>query len=109
MAINVSNVLHYSLLNKCDSKFFLFINILYFLKAAYPPNHYIRQVPQRKIHLFTALQLLQLLILCILGFSPILYSKLVLPVWLVAMVAFRYRILPQIIAKKYLRVLDQRL
>jgi hypothetical protein len=78
-------------------------------QAAYPPNHYIRQVPQRKIHLFTFLQLIQLFILCLLGFSPILYAKLILPIWLVVMVAFRYRILPKIIASKYLRALDQRL
>ena len=79
------------------------------LQAAYPPNHYIRQVPQRKIHLFTVLQLVQLVILCALGFSPILYTKLILPIWLVAMVAFRYQLLPKIIAIKYLRALDQRL
>lgn len=78
-------------------------------QAAYPPNHYIRQVPQRKIHLFTCLQLIQLLILCALGFSPILYMKLILPIRLVFMVAFRYRLLPKLIATKYLRALDQRL
>jgi solute carrier family 4 (sodium borate transporter), member 11 len=66
-------------------------------------------VPQRKIHLFTVLQLVQLVILCALGFSPILYTKLILPIWLVAMVAFRYQLLPKIIAIKYLRALDQRL
>lgn len=98
------------MLNLKKSSCFVFLVILFhFLKAAYPPNHYIRQVPQRKIHLFTFIQLLQLLILCFLGFSPILYSKLVLPIWLVTMVAFRYQILPKIIDKKYLRALDQRL
>ncbi|CAF3867141.1 unnamed protein product [Adineta steineri] len=85
------------------------VTLFFTEQAAYPPNHYIRQVPQRKIHLFTFLQLIQLFILCFLGFSPILYTKLVLPIWLVVMVAFRYRILPKIIATKYLRALDQRL
>ncbi|CAF1160827.1 unnamed protein product [Rotaria sordida] len=101
--------LYLALTSLDGNQFFERVTLFFTEQAAYPPNHYIRQVPQRKIHLFTFLQLLQLIILCFLGFSPILYSKLVLPIWLVAMVAFRYRILPKIIAKKYLRALDQRL
>ncbi|CAF2958949.1 unnamed protein product [Rotaria sp. Silwood2] len=101
--------LYLALTSLDGNQFFERVTLFFTEQAAYPPNHYIRQVPQRKIHLFTFLQLLQLIILCFLGFSPILYSKLVLPIWLVAMVAFRYRILPKVIAKKYLRVLDQRL
>lgn len=33
-------------------------------QQAYPPTHYLRRVPQRKIHLFTACQLIQLVLLC---------------------------------------------
>ncbi|UJR31591.1 hypothetical protein I4U23_019077 [Adineta vaga] len=101
--------LYLALTSLDGNQFFERVTLFFTEQAAYPPNHYIRQVPQRKIHLFTFLQILQLLILCFLGFSPILYTKLVLPIWLVAMVAFRYRILPKIIATKYLRALDQRL
>ncbi|CAF3878917.1 unnamed protein product [Rotaria magnacalcarata] len=101
--------LYLALTSLDGNQFFERVTLFFTEQAAYPPNHYIRQVPQRKIHLFTLLQLLQLIILCFLGFSPILYCKLVLPIWLVAMVAFRYGILPKIIAKKYLRALDQRL
>ena len=32
-------------------------------QAAYPPNHYVRYVPQKQIHLFTFCQTVQLLIL----------------------------------------------
>ena len=32
-------------------------------QAAYPPNHYVRYVPQKQIHLFTLCQTVQLLIL----------------------------------------------
>ncbi|CAF0950746.1 unnamed protein product [Rotaria sordida] len=101
--------LYLALTSLDGNQFFERVTLFFTEQAAYPPNHYIRQVPQRKIHLFTFLQLIQLSILCILGFSPILYTKLILPIWLVAMVAFRYRILPKIIATKYLRALDQRL
>ncbi|CAF0823359.1 unnamed protein product [Didymodactylos carnosus] len=91
--------------NQCFER----VSLFFTEQAAYPPNHYIRQVPQRKMHLFTMLQIVQLVILCALGFSPILYTKLALPLWLVLMVAFRYKLLPKIIATKYLRALDQRL
>uniref|UniRef100_A0A672R6C9 Sodium bicarbonate transporter-like protein 11 n=1 Tax=Sinocyclocheilus grahami TaxID=75366 RepID=A0A672R6C9_SINGR len=33
-------------------------------QRSYPPTHYIRKVPQRKIHYFTFLQMVQLLFLC---------------------------------------------
>ncbi|CAF1238175.1 unnamed protein product [Adineta steineri] len=101
--------LYLALTSLDGNQFFERVTLFFTEQAAYPPNHYIRQVPQRKIHLFTFLQLIQLLILCILGFLPILYTKLILPIWLVFMVGFRYRILPKIIATKYLRALDQRL
>jgi sodium borate transporter 11 len=32
-------------------------------QSAYPPNHYIRRVPQKSIHLFTLCQFLMLLVL----------------------------------------------
>ena len=32
-------------------------------QAAYPPNHYVRYVPQKQIHLFTLCQTVQLLVL----------------------------------------------
>ena len=33
-------------------------------QQAYPPTHYIRKVPQRKVHLFTVCQLLQVCACC---------------------------------------------
>ncbi|VDP35552.1 unnamed protein product [Heligmosomoides polygyrus] len=49
-------------------------------QQAYPPTHYIRKVPQRKVHLFTACQLLQLVILCAFGFSPYPFIEMVFPI-----------------------------
>ena len=37
--------------------------LLFTEQAAYPPNHYVRYVPQKQIHIFTLCQTVQLLIL----------------------------------------------
>ena len=68
-------------------------------QSAYPPNHYIKRVPQRKMHIFTGcqvfsfhvfailldptisyFQLVQLLVLCVFGFTPWPYIKMIFPV-----------------------------
>ena len=42
--------------------------LLFFMeKSAYPPNHYIRKVPEQKMHTFTLCQIVQLGILCAFG------------------------------------------
>lgn len=58
-------------------------------QAAYPPNHYIRRVPQRKIHKFTLLQVIQLLVMCSLGFAPWPYMKMMFPVALLLLMPIR--------------------
>ncbi len=75
-------------------------------QSAYPPNHYIRRVPQRKVHLFTLCQLCQLMVLCVFGFYPWPYIKMIFPVVILIFLPFRHRIVPLIIEKKYLQVLD---
>lgn len=60
------------------------------VKSAYPPNHYIRGVPQRKVHLFTVLQLLQLAAMAAVGFAPLPYLKMGFPVIILALLPFRY-------------------
>ncbi|CAG0904916.1 unnamed protein product, partial [Darwinula stevensoni] len=64
------------------------ITLLFMEQAAYPPNHYIRRVPQRKIHQFTACQVLQLLFMCAVGFSPWPYIKMVFPILLLVLMPF---------------------
>ncbi|XP_054429947.1 solute carrier family 4 member 11 isoform X2 [Pteronotus mesoamericanus] len=75
-------------------------------QASYPPTHYIRRVPQRKIHYFTGLQVLQLLLLCAFGMSPLPYMKMIFPLIMIAMIPIRYKLLPQIIEAKYLDAMD---
>lgn len=59
-------------------------------QAAYPPSHYIRRVPQRKLHMFTGTQLIQLVILCAVGFAPSPYVKLFFPMLLVIQILIRF-------------------
>ncbi|RUS79245.1 hypothetical protein EGW08_012975, partial [Elysia chlorotica] len=80
--------------------------LLFTEQAAYPPNHYIRRVPQRKVHAFTALQLVQLLVLCVFGFSPYPYMKMVFPVLLMFLMPIRHKLVPKVIESRYLQTLD---
>jgi len=80
--------------------------LLFTEQSAYPPNHYIRRVPQRKIHTFTACQVAQLLVLCIFGFSPWPYMKMVFPLIILIFLPVRHKLIPLVVSSKYLDVLD---
>uniref|UniRef100_A0AAQ5ZAJ5 Bicarbonate transporter-like transmembrane domain-containing protein n=1 Tax=Amphiprion ocellaris TaxID=80972 RepID=A0AAQ5ZAJ5_AMPOC len=58
-------------------------------QTSYPPTHYIRRVPQRKVHYFTALQMIQLIILCAFGMYPLPYMKMVFPLLMILLVPIR--------------------
>eukprot|EP00118_Oscarella_pearsei_P017624 m.176367 g.176367 ORF g.176367 m.176367 type:complete len:312 (+) comp39138_c0_seq52:1904-2839(+) len=86
----------------------LFERMLLFIteQAAYPPNHYIRRVPQRKIHQFTLLQLCLLGFVCLFGFFPVPYVKLFFPIILFLILPTRHVLVPKLISAKYLSALD---
>ncbi|XP_034861863.1 sodium bicarbonate transporter-like protein 11 isoform X4 [Mirounga leonina] len=86
----------------------LFERVALLLKdqTSYPPTHYVRRVPQRKIHYFTGLQVLQLLLLCAFGMSSLPYMKMIFPLIMIAMIPIRYNLLPRIIEAKYLDAMD---
>ncbi|XP_047602705.1 solute carrier family 4 member 11 isoform X1 [Lutra lutra] len=86
----------------------LFERVALLLKdqTSYPPTHYIRRVPQRKIHYFTGLQVLQLLLLCAFGMSNLPYMKMIFPLIMIVMIPIRYNLLPRIIEAKYLDAMD---
>ncbi|XP_035274150.1 sodium bicarbonate transporter-like protein 11 isoform X2 [Anguilla anguilla] len=75
-------------------------------QTSYPPTHYIRKVPQRKIHYFTALQMMQLLILCAFGMYPLPYMKMIFPLLMILLIPIRNSLLPRIIEAKYLDIID---
>lgn len=80
--------------------------LLFTEQAAYPPNHYIRRCPQRKIHLFTMIQLAQLAVVSFIGFYPNPYVNMAFPLAVATFVPFRDRLLPRLIDAKYLNSLD---
>lgn len=82
------------------------ITLLFMEQAAYPPNHYIRRVPQRDIHQFTLLQVLQLVALCSFGFAPWPYMKMMFPILLLLFLPVRHKLVPLVIENKYLAALD---
>ncbi|XP_043218670.1 sodium bicarbonate transporter-like protein 11 [Amphibalanus amphitrite] len=82
------------------------ITLLFTEQVAYPPNHYIRRVPQRKIHTFTGCQLAQLIVLCAFGFAPWPYMKTLFPVLLLLLLPIRHCLLPQLVEEKYLAAID---
>nr|XP_061792907.1 solute carrier family 4 member 11-like [Nerophis lumbriciformis] len=75
-------------------------------QTAYPPTHYIRRVPQRIVHYFTGLQMIQLIILCAFGMYPLPYMKMVFPLLMILLVPVRTSFLPRIIDAKYLDIMD---
>ncbi|XP_056145063.1 solute carrier family 4 member 11-like [Lampris incognitus] len=75
-------------------------------QTSYPPTHYIRRVPQRKVHYFTALQMIQLIILCAFGMYPLPYMKMVFPLLMILLVPVRTNLLPRVIEAKYLDIMD---
>ncbi|XP_016378262.1 sodium bicarbonate transporter-like protein 11 [Sinocyclocheilus rhinocerous] len=75
-------------------------------KTSYPPTHYIRRVPQRKVHYFTGLQIVQLIILCAFGMYPLPYMKMIFPLLMIMLIPIRNYLLPKIIEAKYLDIID---
>ncbi|XP_053179830.1 solute carrier family 4 member 11-like [Scomber japonicus] len=75
-------------------------------QTSYPPTHYIRRVPQRKVHCFTGLQMIQLIILCAFGMYPLPYMKMVFPLLMILLVPIRTSLLPKVIDAKYLDIMD---
>ncbi|XP_037318419.2 solute carrier family 4 member 11-like [Pungitius pungitius] len=75
-------------------------------QTSYPPTHYIRRVPQRKVHYFTALQMIQLIVLCAFGMYPLPYMKMVFPLMMILLVPVRTSLLPRAIDAKYLDIMD---
>ncbi|KAI6184793.1 hypothetical protein M3Y97_00634400 [Aphelenchoides bicaudatus] len=72
------------------------------------PTHYIRRVPQRKVHLFTACQLIQLVILCSVGFAPYPFIEMIFPIVCFCFIPIRHTLVPLLVPHKFLESLDGR-
>lgn len=82
------------------------VTLFFTEQAAYPPNHYIRRCPQRKIHCFTICQAVQLGALCFFGFAPWPYVQMVFPVIILLLLPLRHKVITLFIDRRYLAALD---
>ncbi|OUX51300.1 MAG: hypothetical protein CBE43_03385 [Rhodopirellula sp. TMED283] len=73
--------------------------------ALYPVNHYTRRVPTRTIHLFTLVQLICLIVLCVVNLSPSNPVKIMFPIFIAFLVPVR-ALLGRFIDKDHLAYLD---
>ena len=75
-------------------------------QSLYPPFHYVRKVPQKIIHCFTLIQLLQVGVLCAVSFAGSAYLKMLFPFVIFLLMPIREKILPALISERHLNSLD---
>lgn len=73
--------------------------------ALYPATHYIRRVPLRTIHLFTLVQFLCLVVLCIINVIPYDWLRILFPVFIALLIPVR-RLINRFFDEKHLAILD---
>jgi sodium borate transporter 11 len=82
------------------------LQLLWTQQSKYPPNHYVRKCPQKKIHAFTFLQVAQLAILIFVGYAPWPFFRMVFPVFIALLIPFRHFVVPLIVGNKNANILD---
>lgn len=82
------------------------ITLFFTEQAAHPPNHFVKRVPERSMHKFTCIQMIQLGILCVFGFTPWPYIKIIFPIVIILFIPIRRFLLPKILLKKFLEAMD---
>lgn len=82
--------------------------LLFFTQASkYPSRDYVRRVPRRILHTYTAIQTLCWACLCVIAFVPNPYANLMFPVVLALLVLVRNFVIPRwFVPPQYLYVLD---
>jgi hypothetical protein len=73
--------------------------------ALYPINHYTRRVPTRTIHLFTLVQFVCLVVLCVVNLAPYEPVRILFPIFIALLVPIR-AMLGHFIDKDHLAFLD---
>jgi hypothetical protein len=58
--------------------------------ALYPVNHYTRRVPTKTIHMFTLVQFLCLIVLCMINISPSEPIRILFPIFIALLVPVRW-------------------
>lgn len=89
-----------------DNSFFERILLFITEQSAYPPNHYVRRCPQRVIHFFTVLQLIQTAVLCFFAFCVWPFVQMAYPLIIAILIPIRFVVMTQHpIQKPYLTFL----
>ena len=89
------------------NSFFERLNLLLTQQSKYPPTHYVRRCEQRMMHYFTAIQVIQLIILVFVGIAaPWPYFRMTFPLLIALLIPFRHLIVPRLIGKKNIDALD---
>lgn len=73
--------------------------------AMYPINHYTRRVPIRVIHLFTLIQFVCLVVVCVINVSPIQLVQILFPIFIALLVPIR-ALIPRFFDPDQLAFLD---
>uniref|UniRef100_A0A0K0FXR3 Sodium bicarbonate transporter-like protein 11 (inferred by orthology to a human protein) n=1 Tax=Strongyloides venezuelensis TaxID=75913 RepID=A0A0K0FXR3_STRVS len=99
--------LNMALTSMIGNKFIDRIFLLFTQQRSYPPTSWIRKVPQKQIHLFTIIEVIQLLLLVCVGFSGKPFVELSFPLITFLYIPLRLWILPFFFTKTtYLEILD---
>ncbi|KAF2077246.1 hypothetical protein CYY_001435 [Polysphondylium violaceum] len=89
-----------------SNQFFERIMLLITDQNRYPNTKLTRQVNQKKIHQFTCIQIIALLLFCFISFYPNSYLTAMFPLFISLLIPFKYFILPMIFNKSTLDILD---
>ena len=82
------------------------VKLLFTQQTHYPPTHYLRRAPQKKVHLFTLFQSITVAILCIVGLFPNDYVQLFLPLIFFLLIPIRKFIATWLFGHKLISSLD---
>lgn len=73
--------------------------------SLYPATHYIRRVPTKTVHLYTLVQFVCLLVLCVINVIPLEILRILFPVFIALLIPVRW-LVGRVFAEKHLAILD---
>lgn len=88
------------------NSFFERFTLLLTQQSKYPPSYYVRRCPQKIIHMFTLVQIGQLIILVFVGYAPWPYLQITFPVFIALLIPFRHLVITRFVKRQYLSAID---
>lgn len=87
--------------------FYYRLSLIFYQKVNYPINQLTRNVTYYKIHLFTIIQLIEIILLGIVTFNPNTYLQLTFPICFIGVVIVRHLVLTRIFTFDELHYIDK--